>query len=67
MLENVLKLDYRDKELYLVKTAHVSKDSVEDVRRCVEEIDPDAICIELDEQRYERLCNPDKCIRTDAD
>ena len=65
MLENVLKLDYRDKELYLVKTAHVSKDSVEDVRRCVEEIDPDAICIELDEQRYERLCNPDKWRETD--
>ena len=65
MLENVLKLDYRDKELYLVKTAHVSKDSIEDVRRCVEEINPDAICIELDEQRYERLSNPDKWRETD--
>lgn len=65
MLENVLKLDYKDKELYLVKTAHVSKDSVEDVRRCVDEIDPDAICIELDEQRYERLSNPEKWRETD--
>ncbi|MBQ3295811.1 MAG: TraB/GumN family protein [Erysipelotrichaceae bacterium] len=65
MLENVLKLDYKDKELYLVKTAHVSKNSVEDVKRCVDEIDPDAICIELDEQRYERLSNPEKWRETD--
>ena len=65
MLENVLKLNYQDKELYLVKTAHVSKDSVEDVTRCVDEINPDAICIELDEQRYDRLRNPDKWRETD--
>ena len=65
MLENVLKLEYQDKELYLVKTAHVSKDSVEDVTRCVDEINPDAICIELDEERYDRLRNPDKWRETD--
>ncbi|MBO7698146.1 MAG: TraB/GumN family protein [Erysipelotrichaceae bacterium] len=65
MLENVLKLDYQDKELYLVKTAHVSKDSVEDVTRCVEEVGPDSICIELDQERYDRLQNPDKWRETD--
>ena len=65
MLENVLKLEYQDKELYLVKTAHVSKDSVQDVSRCVDEINPDAICIELDEERYDRLRNPDKWRETD--
>ncbi|MBR3251245.1 MAG: TraB/GumN family protein [Erysipelotrichaceae bacterium] len=65
MLENVIKLNYQDKELYLVKTAHVSKDSVADVTRCVDEINPDAICIELDEQRYDRLRNPDKWRETD--
>ncbi|MBP5279462.1 MAG: TraB/GumN family protein [Erysipelotrichaceae bacterium] len=65
MLENVLKLDYQDKELYLVKTAHVSKDSVEDVTRCVEEVEPDSICIELDQERYDRLQNPDKWRETD--
>ena len=65
MLENVLKLEYQDKELYLVKTAHVSKESVEDVTKCVDEINPDAICIELDEERYDRLKNPDKWRETD--
>ena len=59
MNENIVKLDYKDKEIYLVKTAHVSKNSVQDVIDCVEEINPDSICIELDKQRYDKLNNPD--------
>ena len=59
MSENVIKIDYNGKEIYLVKTAHVSKDSIEDVRQTIEEINPDSICIELDEGRYQRLKNPD--------
>ncbi len=42
----------------MVKTAHVSKNSVEDVRKCIEEVNPDAICIELDKDRYDKLKNP---------
>ena len=59
MRENIVELKYKDKQIYLVKTAHVSKNSIEDVRECIEECDPDSICIELDAQRYERLENPD--------
>ncbi len=58
MNENIVKLLYQDKEIYLVKTAHVSKNSVEDVKKCIEEVKPDAICIELDEDRYNKLKNP---------
>ncbi len=58
MNENIVKLIYQDKEIYLVKTAHVSKNSVEDVKKCIEEVKPDAICIELDEDRYNKLKNP---------
>ncbi len=58
MNENIVKLIYQDKEIYLVKTAHVSKNSVEDVKKCIEEVEPDAICIELDEDRYNKLKNP---------
>ena len=32
MNENIVKINYLDKEIYLVKTAHVSKMSVEDVK-----------------------------------
>lgn len=65
MSENIVKIDYQGKEIYLVKTAHVSKNSVEDVRNCVEDVNPDSICIELDQQRYEKLKNPEKWRETD--
>lgn len=65
MRENIVELKYGDKQIFLVKTAHVSKTSVEDVRECVEENDPDSICIELDEQRYQKLSNPEQWRDTD--
>ena len=65
MRENIVELQYGDKQIYLVKTAHVSKTSVEDVRACVEEVDPDSICIELDEQRYQKLKDPEAWRETD--
>ncbi|MCR5761094.1 MAG: TraB/GumN family protein [Sphaerochaetaceae bacterium] len=36
----------------LVGTAHVSKNSVEDVERIIDQENPDMICIELDKGRY---------------
>lgn len=65
MNENIVKVNYKDKEIYLVKTAHVSKNSVEDVKQCIDEVKPDAICIELDEDRYKKLSEPDKWRETD--
>ena len=65
MNENIVKLEYNDKEIYLVKTAHVSKNSVQDVDDCINEVKPDSICIELDQDRYNKLTNPDKWRETD--
>ena len=65
MCENIVRLEYQDKEIYLVKTAHVSKTSIEDVDKCVEEVNPDSICIELDRQRYEKMENPEQWRETD--
>lgn len=65
MNENIVKLNYKDKEIYLVKTAHVSKNSIADVDECVNEVKPDAIAIELDSQRYDTLTNKDKWRDTD--
>ena len=65
MRENIVELQYGGKQIYLVKTAHVPKTSVEDVRACVEEVDPDSICIELDEQRYQKLKDPEAWRETD--
>lgn len=65
MNENIVKLEYLGKEIYLVKTAHVSKNSIEDVKECLNEIKPDSVCIELDEQRYKKMSDPDKWRETD--
>lgn len=65
MSENIEKITYKDKEIYLVKTAHVSKNSIEDVRKCIEDVNPDSICIELDEDRYNKMTNPSDWSNTD--
>lgn len=57
MSENIVRVQYRDKDIYLVKTAHVSKNSIQDVMDCFEQTNPDTICIELDSERYETLTN----------
>ncbi|NLC41916.1 MAG: TraB family protein, partial [Erysipelothrix sp.] len=44
-----------DKEITLIKTAHVSKQSVDEVKSVIDQIQPDTICIELDEQRAQNL------------
>ncbi len=65
MLENIVRLDYQDKQIWLVKTAHVSKNSIADVDECVKEVEPDTICIELDEQRYQKIQDPENWRNTD--
>lgn len=65
MEDNLIELKYQEKCIFLVKTAHVSKNSVEDVLKYYEEIKPDTIAIELDPQRYETLTNKDKWRDTD--
>jgi len=46
-----------DREIILVGTAHISKESIEDVKQCVTSEHPDCVCVELDEQRYKALTN----------
>ena len=58
MNKNVTRILYQDKEIILIPTAHVSKESVDLVKRIVAAEKPDSICVELDEQRYQNLQNP---------
>ena len=48
------------RELWLVGTAHVSQRSVDLVREVIERERPDAVCIELDDGRYEALSQEKK-------
>ncbi len=43
------------REIILVGTAHISKDSVDLVRRVIKSETPDCVCVELDAKRYETL------------
>lgn len=43
------------RELYLIGTAHVSKESVDVVEKIINEVAPDTVCVELDEKRHKSL------------
>lgn len=64
--QHVTRLEYQEKEILLIATAHVSQDSVELVRRVIEEEQPDSVCIELDADRYHNLKNPKAWENTDV-
>lgn len=53
--ENIHHLTFEDKEIYLVGTAHVSRESVNLVNEVINEKRPDTVCVELCESRYESL------------
>ena len=51
----VKRLDLGARQVYLVPTAHVSKKSVVDVRKTIEAVRPDVVCVELCEARYKNI------------
>jgi len=53
----VSHIKIEDKDVWFVGTAHVSKQSVEDVRTTIETIKPDTVCVELCEPRFEAMTN----------
>ena len=52
------RVQLEDKEVILVGTAHVSKNSVDEVRTAIEEYSPEVVAIELCQSRYDVLKNP---------
>lgn len=53
--ETITRLQINGKEIILIGTAHVSRHSAEQVKEVIEAEQPDAVCIELDEQRYKSI------------
>lgn len=52
---DVVRVAVDGREVLLVGTAHISKESVEIVRAVIERERPDAVCVELDERRFAAL------------
>ncbi len=57
--ESVTKINLDGKDIFLVGTAHVSKESVEDVKKTIQAVKPDSVCIELCEPRYRVMTDRD--------
>ena len=57
--ETVSKIILDGREIYLVGTAHVSKQSVEDVCNTIKAVRPDAVCVELCESRHKAIVQKD--------
>ncbi|MCU0913932.1 MAG: TraB/GumN family protein [Planctomycetes bacterium] len=54
-----------DRDIYLVGTAHISKESVADVRTTIEQVRPEAICVELCPARHQAMTQADNWRKMD--
>ena len=63
--KSVERITLAEKEIYVVGTAHVSAESVEDVKVTVEAVGPDSICIELCAARHKALVQKDNWKKMD--
>ncbi|KON87746.1 conjugal transfer protein TraB [Sporosarcina globispora] len=58
--ENITRIHLDGKEYILIGTAHVSKHSADQVKEVIEAEQPDSVCVELDEQRYQSITEGSK-------
>lgn len=65
MEQPITRLEYQGKDIILVATAHVSKESVALVKETIEAEQPDSVCIELDQARFDTMRHPKAWEETD--
>ncbi len=53
--ETITRVQIGDKEFCLIGTAHVSQESVLEVRERITEEKPDHVCVEIDPVRYKSM------------
>lgn len=58
-------LDYGDKKVILVGTAHVSRESAQEVGDTIKEKKPDTVCVELCPSRYQSIRQKERWQETD--
>jgi len=56
--DTITKIEVDDREIIIVGTAHVSKESAEEVSKTIREESPDNVCVEIDASRYKSLQSP---------
>ena len=65
MSQTQIKLELGGRKITLVGTAHVSKESVEEVKESIKNIQPDCVAVELDEKRADSIKNPSRYSQLD--
>jgi len=63
---HVTTLERGDRVFHIIGTAHISAKSVEEVRRVIEAVRPDAVCVELCKTRFEAITDPDRWRKLDV-
>lgn len=58
--KNVYQFEYEGKDILLIGTAHVSRESVALVKETIEAEKPDTVCVELCESRFQALRQKDR-------
>lgn len=63
--DNIHRLTFEDREITLIGTAHVSRESADLVVKVIEEEKPDTVCVELCESRYKAIKQKNRWQNTD--
>ncbi len=58
--DDVHLIEHENQTILLVGTAHISPESVELVKIVIEQEQPDCVCLELDDKRYQALTQKKK-------
>ena len=57
---NVTVLEQDQRTFYIVGTAHISAKSVVEVRETIEQVQPDSVCVELCQTRFDAMNDPQR-------
>ena len=55
MSNNTLRITVQDKNIVIIGTAHISRESMEEADRIIREEKPGKVCVELDQGRYDAI------------
>jgi len=65
MNDNISVVTLNDIEFKIIGTAHVSRESIEEVQNIISEEKPDIVCVELDQARYNSITQNDTWSKLD--
>jgi pheromone shutdown-related protein TraB len=66
MNDNIASITLGGREIILIGTAHVSRESIDEVGRIIRDTNPAVVCIELDEGRHKAMSEKDSWEKLDV-